>query len=117
MDSDTIVKLKSTTDEERVFEVTLEEGDISELIRNTTRTKDSEETEIEIEIARVKRECLAKVVEFMKHYKEDKMKEIPSPLDRLTFNEVCGRATFTLCFRGFMVLHSPSPGHPFVVHR
>ena len=115
MDSDTIVKLKCTGDEEQEFEITLEEGDISELIRNTT--EDREETEIEIEIARVKRECLAKVVEFMKHYKEDKMKEIPSPLDRLTFNEVCGRATFTLCFRGFMVLHSPSPGHPFVVHR
>jgi hypothetical protein len=85
MESDTIVKLMS---EEQVFEITPEEGEISVLIRNTV--EDREETEIEVPIDRVKPACLAKVVDFLKHHKEEKMREIPTPLDFPTFNEVSG---------------------------
>ena len=42
-----------------------------------------------IEILRVSSECLQKVVEFLKHYHEEKMKEIPTPLGGSSFNEVC----------------------------
>ena len=33
-------------------------------------------------------DCLEKVVEFLKHYKEEKMKDIPTPLGGSSFNEV-----------------------------
>ena len=88
MESETIVKIKCADDEERVFEITLEEGEISELIRNATEGR--EDAVIEVPIDRVKAACLAKVVEYLKHYKEENMREIPTPLDFPTFNEVCG---------------------------
>merc|ERR1712150_49771 len=78
-----IIKLRSSDD--KVFEVIERAAKISELVEDSPR----EEDEItEIEIARVKSPCLAKVVEFMKHYDEEKMKEIPTPLGGATFNEV-----------------------------
>ena len=88
MDSERIVKLKCMGDEERVFEITFDEGGISDLIRNTT--EDREENEIEIPIDRVNPACLAKVVDFLKHHNEETMREIPTPLDAPTFDEVCG---------------------------
>jgi hypothetical protein len=78
-----IIRLKSSDDE--VFELTELAASISELIEDAPR----EEDEVtEIEIARVKSPCLAKVVEFMKHYNEEKMKESPTPLGGATFDEV-----------------------------
>jgi Skp1 family, tetramerisation domain len=86
MESGTIVKLRCITDEEKEYAISLEEGEISELIRNTT--EDREDAEIEIDIPRVKSWCLGKVVEFLKHYKEEKMKDIPTPLRGSSFAEV-----------------------------
>ena len=43
---------------------------------------------VPLELARVEGSVLAKVVEYLKHYAEEPMKEIPQPLGGSTFNEV-----------------------------
>ena len=43
---------------------------------------------ITVEVSRVRGKCLGKVVEFLKHYAEEPMKEIPTPLGGSSFNEV-----------------------------
>jgi hypothetical protein len=78
------IRLK--TKDGTVFELTEKEGSIAQLIRDAT--EDNEEDEAEIEIERVGSECLKKVVDFMKHYAVEKMKEIPTPLGGSAFNEV-----------------------------
>ena len=85
-EGNTIIRLKSK--DEKVFEITERAASISELISDSPREDDDEVTEIEI--ARVNSDCLEKVVEYMKHYDEEKMKEIPTPLGGSTFNEVSG---------------------------
>jgi hypothetical protein len=79
-----IIHLKSSDD--KVFEVTEHAAKISELVEDSPREEDDV---TEIHIARVRSPCLEKVVEFMKHYDQEKMKEIPTPLGGATFNEVC----------------------------
>ena len=81
-DDDRIIKLKSKDD--KVFELPADAAQISDLVKDSLG--DSED-EI-IEILRVSSETLEKVVEFLKHYKEEKMKEIPTPLGGSTFDEV-----------------------------
>lgn len=89
-DNDTIVKLRAgDSGEEPEYQISIAEGEISELIRNTT--EDREDPEITIDIARVKSKCLKKVVDFMQHYNKEKMKEIPTPLGGSSFNEVCSQ--------------------------
>ncbi len=83
-EGNSIIRLKSK--DEKVFEITENEGSISELIRDATEGNDEEAPEIEI--GRVNSTCLEKVVDFMKHYAVEKMKEIPTPLGGSTFNEV-----------------------------
>jgi hypothetical protein len=83
-DENSIIRLKSN--DGKVFEITELEGSISELIRDATEGNEDEVTEIEI--SRVNSECLEKVVNFMKHYAVEKMKEVPTPLGGSTFNEV-----------------------------
>jgi S-phase kinase-associated protein 1 len=83
-DSNGIIRLKSK--DEKVFEIPERAANISELVMDSPREEDDEITEIEI--ARVNSDCLEKVVEFMKHYDEEKMKDIPTPLGGSTFNEV-----------------------------
>jgi S-phase kinase-associated protein 1 len=83
-DSNGIIRLKSK--DEKVFEIPERAANISELVLDSPREEDDEITEIEI--ARVNSDCLEKVVEFMKHYDEEKMKDIPTPLGGSTFNEV-----------------------------
>ena len=78
------IRLK--TKDDTVFELTEKEGEIAQLIRDAT--EDNEDDEAEIIIERVGSECLRKVVDFMKHYAVEKMKEIPTPLGGSTFNEV-----------------------------
>lgn len=97
-DGNSIIRLKSK--DERVFEITEDEGSISELIRDAT--EGNEEEALEIEIGRVNSNCLEKVVNFMKHYAVEKMKEIPTPLGGSTFNEVrifCGYSGWQICHR------------------
>ena len=87
-----IIRLRSSDDQ--VFEVTERAAKISELVEDSPR----EEDEVtEIEIARVRSPCLSKVVEFMKHYDEEKMKEIPTPLGGATFNEVSNSRWMKWC--------------------
>lgn len=83
-DENSIIRLKSN--DGKVFEITEHEGSISELIRDATEGNEDDVTEIEI--SRVNSECLEKVVNFMKHYAVEKMKEVPTPLGVSTFNEV-----------------------------
>ena len=94
----TVLHLKSMPDEnghQKEFEITLGAAKLSELIKDSTGLDDDDEDEdaankkpIEIEIPRVKGDCLAKVVDFLKHYHEEPMKEIPTPLGGSSFNEV-----------------------------
>lgn len=79
-----IIRLRSS--DGKVFELTESSAEISELLKDSPREEDDEVTEIDI--VRVASPCLEKVVEFMKHYDEEKMKEIPTPLGGSTFNEV-----------------------------
>ncbi|CAJ1935995.1 unnamed protein product [Cylindrotheca closterium] len=79
-----IIRLRSCDD--KVFELTESAAEISELLKDSPREEDDQVTEIDI--VRVASPCLEKVVEFMKHYDKEKMKEIPTPLGASTFNEV-----------------------------
>jgi hypothetical protein len=89
-----IVKLKSMPDENgdvRVFEVPYGAAQISELVRDSVgeiENDEEDEMPLEVDVLRVKGDCLEKVVDFMKHFKEEKMKEIPTPLGGSSFNEV-----------------------------
>jgi hypothetical protein len=54
---------------------------------------DDNETELEsefenVDVLRVTSGALSKVVDFLKHYKEEPMKNIPTPLGASTFDEV-----------------------------
>ena len=60
-------------------------SEISELVKDTINCNDEEN---EVTLPRVSTECLRRIVEFMKHNHEEKMMEIPTPLNGSTFNEV-----------------------------
>ena len=91
-ESNIMLTLRSMPDEngdQRIFEVPFAAAKISDLIRDAAGDEEQEgELPMEIEITRVKGDCLEKVVDFMKHYHQEKMKEIPTPLGGSTFNEV-----------------------------
>jgi S-phase kinase-associated protein 1 len=97
-DETTMIKLRSMADEDgntQVFDISMAAAKISDLIKDAAGVDDREdddddddETPLEIEVSRVKGPCLAKVVDFMKHHHEEKMKEIPTPLGGSSFNEV-----------------------------
>ena len=59
---------------------------VSVLLMDMPREEDGDTTSIDI--ARVNSECLGKVVDFMNHYAEEEMKEIPTPLGGSSFEEV-----------------------------
>ena len=91
----TMIKLRSMADEDgntQVFEISLKAAQISDLILNAhgddDDDDDDDDTPREIEVPRVKGNCLAKVVDFMKHHHVEKMKEIPTPLGGSSFDEV-----------------------------
>jgi len=98
-DDDTMIKLKSAVDENgefKVFEISLAAARMSDLVSDAAGDYEADDDDeddddkkpLEIEITRVKGPCLAKVVDFMKHYKGEKMKTIPTPLGGSSFNEV-----------------------------
>ena len=88
---DTMLHLKSMADEngkKREFEIKLGAAKLSELIKDSVGEEEDQEDSIEIDVLRVKGDCLEKVVDFLKHYHEEPMKEIPTPLGGSSFNEV-----------------------------
>jgi S-phase kinase-associated protein 1 len=104
-----IVKLKSMPDENgdvRVFEVTYGAARISELVRDSVggTIEDDEESELplEVDVLRVKGDCLERVVDFMKHFNEEKMKEIPTPLGGSSFNEVSSNDAILACIESLL---------------
>ena len=94
-EDDRIIKLKSK--DEQVFELTADAASISDLVRDSLTDAEDDDP---IEILRVSSDCLEKVVEFLKHYKEENMKEIPTPLGGSSFNEV--RAKTRVCTSFFI---------------
>ena len=80
------IRLRSK--DEKTFDLPEKAANLSELVQDSPREEDSDVTQIDI--ARVNSECLGKVVEFMNHDAEEKMKDIPTPLGGSSFNEVSG---------------------------
>lgn len=78
------------------FELPVAAAALSEYVLNACgRGTDDDENEPEpegdfqpVDVLRVSSGALKKVVDFLKHYKEEPMKNIPTPLGASTFNEV-----------------------------
>lgn len=92
-DSNATVMLKSMPDEKgdvKTFKMAFKAAELSEFIKDTAgeAVDDADDTPVEIEVTRVGGDCLAKVVDFLNHYHEEPMKEIPTPLGGSSFNEV-----------------------------
>jgi hypothetical protein len=95
MDSST-KNLTLISSEGAEFELPFAAAKLSELVLNACgRETEDEEDESESEgdfdpvtFPRVSSGALGKIVDFLKHYKEEPMKEIPTPLGASTFNEV-----------------------------
>eukprot|EP00538_Stauroneis_constricta_P012343 CAMPEP_0119557402 /NCGR_PEP_ID=MMETSP1352-20130426/9076_1 /TAXON_ID=265584 /ORGANISM="Stauroneis constricta, Strain CCMP1120" /LENGTH=167 /DNA_ID=CAMNT_0007604505 /DNA_START=139 /DNA_END=642 /DNA_ORIENTATION=+ len=81
-DENRVVKLMSKDGKD--FEITAKAAQLSVLVKDTL--EESEKTEVEI--MRVDSKCLEKVVEFLKHYAEEEMREIGTPLRGSTFIEI-----------------------------
>mmetsp|Transcript_5467 Transcript_5467/g.8028 ORF Transcript_5467/g.8028 Transcript_5467/m.8028 type:complete len:164 (-) Transcript_5467:208-699(-) len=65
------------------IEIPYEAAKLSELVRDSV-----EEDEREVQVLRVSTDCLAKVVEFLKHHVEEPMVAIPTPLGGSSFEEI-----------------------------
>lgn len=96
-DDDRMIKLKSMPDENgetRTFDISLAAATLSDLVKDASGIlednddDDDEDKILEIDVTRVKAPCLAKVVDFLNHHHEEKMKTIPTPLGGSSFNEV-----------------------------
>ena len=104
-----MIKLRSMEDENgetQVFIMSMAAAQISDFIKNAPGVERDDDDDddgddakgdgddgepLEIHVTRVKGPCLAKVVDFMKHYHEEAMKEIPTPLGGSSFNEVSNK--------------------------
>jgi hypothetical protein len=96
LDAEKMVTLMSS-DREEEFKVPIEAAMISDLVRNSLPGGDDDDDEDEVvdsegplvvDIMRVKKDCLAKVVDFMQQYVRDPMIEISTPLNGDTFEQV-----------------------------
>ena len=95
MDSST-VNLTLVSSDGVEFELPAAAAALSEYVLNACGrgTEDDEnepepESEFEnVDVLRVSSGALSKVVDFLKHYKEEPMKNIPTPLGASTFDEV-----------------------------
>ena len=97
-----MIVLRSMADkkgETKEFELPLEAVSICDFLRDIAECKrdddcddddddDDDKTILEIDVPRVKGECLSKVVDFLKHHHEEEMNGIPKFLDGSSFNEV-----------------------------
>lgn len=81
--SDDIVTLKSKEGES--FEVPAAAAELSSLVRDSIH----DDTDVDaVEVMRVGSTCLGKVVEFLRHYQEEPMEDIPTPLGASNFREI-----------------------------
>ena len=93
------VKLVSRDDVEFVLPV--EAAKESRFVANSLNLDDEGEGEdtnggsdLRVDVIRVSGACLEKVVDFLKHYKEEPMSEISMPLPGPTFEDVSEQRTF-----------------------
>lgn len=84
--SDAIVRLKCKDGKE--FEITENEGSISEFVRTAIQGKGEAGRDDIIDVEKVTSNCLEKVVSYLKHYAIEKMNDIHSLHDESTLNEV-----------------------------
>lgn len=102
VNNDTKVVLTSMEDEKgnkRSFEISYDAASLSEYVRDSYVEPESDIEKVEIPVLRVKGDCLEKVVDFMVHYHEEKMKDIPTPLGGNSFNEVSAGVGVGVCVR------------------
>ena len=98
-ESKTMIILKSNDGEE--FELKKEAAFVSDFVRDSLGDHDDDDNDdaenVVVDVLRVNGECLAKVVEFLKHnHDEEPMPEIPTPLGGATFQEVrCAMILYT----------------------
>ena len=86
-ESTTTIKLVSNDDKEFVLPTAT--ARLSKIVDNAFDDEEDNVTPPEtFDILRVRGECLEKVVEFLKHYVEEPMREIPMPLGGSTMDEV-----------------------------
>jgi hypothetical protein len=81
-----MVTLESSDGE--LFEVPKAAAEVSDLVKDSLGDEDDDVPSNPISILRVKKDCMKKVVDFMKEYHKDPMNEIPTPLGGNTFAEV-----------------------------
>eukprot|EP00579_Thalassiosira_antarctica_P006628 CAMPEP_0201879960 /NCGR_PEP_ID=MMETSP0902-20130614/10708_1 /ASSEMBLY_ACC=CAM_ASM_000551 /TAXON_ID=420261 /ORGANISM="Thalassiosira antarctica, Strain CCMP982" /LENGTH=179 /DNA_ID=CAMNT_0048407913 /DNA_START=79 /DNA_END=618 /DNA_ORIENTATION=+ len=72
------------------FELPYEAARLSQTVKDAQPCEDDEDNESpeDVEILKVDSPCLEKVVEFLKHYQEDALKDIKTPLEDNTFDGV-----------------------------
>lgn len=81
------IKLISRTGDP--FELPYAAARLSETVKNACSDEDDDnDLPEDVEIVKVDTPCLEKVVEFLKHYNEEALKEIKTPLENNTFDGV-----------------------------
>eukprot|EP00934_Nitzschia_sp_Nitz4_P006418 Nitzschia sp. Nitz4//scaffold207_size38617//32986//33657//NITZ4_007682-RA/size38617-augustus-gene-0.11-mRNA-1//1//CDS//3329541626//6408//frame0 len=89
MSTELMIHFKSR--EGDVVPVPLEAAQIAELVKDAAESRaddDEDDSPLEIEAIKFSTSGLNKVVEFMKHYAEEPMTEIKTPLEGSTFSEI-----------------------------
>mgnify|MGYP001801815505 CR=1 FL=1 len=94
-ESDVMITLRSRPDEageSMTFVIPYKSAELSDFIKDAVSEEIEGEEDSgginEIDVPRVSGRCLGKVVDFLNHYSEQPMKEVPTPLGGATFNEV-----------------------------
>ncbi|KAL3762471.1 hypothetical protein ACHAWU_008174 [Discostella pseudostelligera] len=80
----TVIKLISKSGDS--YELPYDAACLSQVVKDAQPEEDGEVDDVEI--SKVESACLAKVVEFLKHYHEDPMTEIKTPLEDNNFEGV-----------------------------
>jgi len=86
-ESNSMIKLVSRDDQE--FELPVATARLAKIVDNVFDDEDESATPPQrMDIIRVRGECLEKVIEYLKHYVEEPMKDIPMPLGGTSMQEV-----------------------------
>lgn len=94
-----IIKLKGS-ETAREFEISAEAAKLSDLIKDSLGDVDDDDDEPKvIELLRVSTDTLEQVIDFMVHYDQEAMTEIPTPLGCRTFDQIVEQEWY----RDFMV--------------